>query len=103
MSLDPTHGEFGPPTRIINHVPLEDMRELWYWGVWKEPTPFPFKTSVLVVCTSRQACRRYLNGQTHDHWWLEEDELPAKVPLTGTDDEIFDDGKRDTGSKRRFK
>lgn len=103
MSDESTERESEAPTSLTTRIPLEDMRELWYWGTWKEHTPRPFSTSVLIVCTSRNACRRYLRGQTHDYWLLDEDESHAKTASTGGDDDLCDDGTGGFDDRRRFR
>jgi hypothetical protein len=80
----------------IKRIPLEDMKELWLWGPWKEPMPIGFSTKVLVVCTSREACRRYFRKRNSDYWLLSEDDsnFGAEPDLgeiaSSPDDDLFE-------------
>lgn len=95
------------PKKVISRIPLEDMRELWWWGPWKEPAPLGFSSEVLVICTSRAACLRYRNVQTHDYWLLDDDDIGETIepaPPIQSDFEIFDEGANEgEGLGRRFK
>jgi hypothetical protein len=119
-------GDHRPPA-IINRISLEDMRELWYWGPWKEPVPMGFDTCVTIVCTSRQKCLAYKGIQMHDDFLLDDDDnaesraelvesdsstasttqVPSAIeqlnPPEGEGD-IFDEGKHERPFyKRRFR
>lgn len=95
---------------LIKRILLADMRELWLMrNVWKEPTASGYSTTVMVVCTSREACRRYRNTQTHD-FYLDEGVLdaldsPLETGLNSTkidpepdDDRIFADAQTEDES-----
>lgn len=119
MAKDLVHsrGHRREPPAIINRLPLEDMRELWSWGTWKEPVPDGFDTWVTVVCTSRQKCLTYKGIQTHDYFLLD-DESPEPTeegigqPVASGEDlskgegveDLFDDGKPEGPPyERRFR
>lgn len=90
---------------LISRIPLEDMRELWVWGSWKEPTPNGFSSHVFVVCTSRAACRHYASNRTTDTWLLADElgEEAAKPPVPD-DDSLFDaSNDADRSGNRRFR
>jgi hypothetical protein len=122
MARKPLHNR--RPDAIFHRLPLEDMRELWYWGVWKEPLPAGFSTSVVVVCTSREKCLIYSGIQTHDHFLLDDespestkpgdqpfllssDQTPrslAKARHAEGNEDLFDDGNpKRSASGRRFR
>ncbi len=97
-------------SKKIDRIPLEDMKELWAWGFWKESMPPEFSCEVFVVCTSREACRRYFYKKTSDLWLLSEEEADSgAVSVLGRkalsfDEDIFAAGHElDSLGKRKFR
>lgn len=90
-------GEEQRPSQIITRLPFEDLRELWYWGTWKELVPDGFSTTVIIACTSRDACLRYLKRQHNDNWLLvdtgEAEAEKLREAPSEPGDAIFDAGR----------
>jgi hypothetical protein len=79
-------------SKLINRIPLEDMKQLWAWGIWKEPMPQEFDCTVFVVCTSREACRHYFHKKTNDLWLLSEEDAGSDRPSDlGKNSVLLDD------------
>jgi hypothetical protein len=88
---------------VFQRIPLEDVRELWYWGIWKEPVPSEFSTTVIVVCTSREKCKRYAAIQTHDDWLDDESTDAPVIAPSENDRDLFDADGNEVYGDRRFR